>query len=321
MSMDAELRSAFVDAVYSDEVDDIEQEQPLLAHYTSLATIEKIVSNSEIWFSHPLLMNDHEEVSYGIRAGTEVIERSDALRVILTEERRFQIFLEGFNSARRSYYELHLFDTYVFCLSRHESNDNHGRLSMWRGYGGNGTGAAIVFDTKKLDWLPNSALIAGRVVYLSTKERSTWLERYVARIEQFLYRNRIPDADLAEVGAIVFERLKTASIFSKHCGFDEEQEWRVVYMPERDPQGLLAPFLSYHNGPRGVEPKLCFKVAPLEGMTKGALSLDLLIDRIILGPSRSPLALGAAKRMLSMMGKPNLAAKLTASEIPYRGSS
>ena len=43
-----------------------------------------------------------------------------------------------------------MIDTYVFCLSEHAKDDTDGLLSMWRGYGGNGNGAAIVFDAGKL---------------------------------------------------------------------------------------------------------------------------------------------------------------------------
>lgn len=316
--MDNQTREALVAEVYADDANDLGKEQPLLAHYTSLATVEKIISQEEIWFSHPLLMNDHEEVNFAIQAGSDAIEQNDAIRAVLTEARRFQILLDGFNEARRRYYQQHLFDTYVFCLSQHEPNDLDGRLSMWRGYGGNGTGAAIVFDSKKLDTLANSPLIIARVVYKTPAERTAWLGDYAGRIAQFLYRNILPDADLEEVGQVVFERLKTAAIFSKHIGFLEENEWRVVYMPERDLTGLLRPYLHYQNGPRGVEPRLRFKIAPLGGVTAGELSLERLVDRIILGPSRSQLAYGAAQRMLQMVGSPALAQRLHASGIPYR---
>ncbi len=39
---------------------------------------------------------------------------------------------------------------HITCFSEYESGDNVGLLSMWRGYGEDGEGAAIVFDTAKL---------------------------------------------------------------------------------------------------------------------------------------------------------------------------
>jgi hypothetical protein len=34
--------------------------RPLLAHYTSMANLERILSTNQIWFSNPLYMNDWE---------------------------------------------------------------------------------------------------------------------------------------------------------------------------------------------------------------------------------------------------------------------
>jgi hypothetical protein len=40
--------------------------KPLLAHYTTIQTLEKILASNEVWFSNPLFMNDIEEVRFGI---------------------------------------------------------------------------------------------------------------------------------------------------------------------------------------------------------------------------------------------------------------
>ena len=50
-------------------------ERPLLAHYTSIATLECILQNDEVWFSNPLNMNDFEELRFG------VIESAKAFRL------------------------------------------------------------------------------------------------------------------------------------------------------------------------------------------------------------------------------------------------
>jgi hypothetical protein len=38
------------------------QKRLLVAHYTTLEVLEKILGTNEIWFSNPLFMNDLEEV-------------------------------------------------------------------------------------------------------------------------------------------------------------------------------------------------------------------------------------------------------------------
>jgi Protein of unknown function (DUF2971) len=55
--------------------------------------------------------------------------------------------------------------SYVFCLSEHAKDDTDGRLSMWRGYGGNGSGAAIVFDTAKIAAREEMSLVIRHVHY------------------------------------------------------------------------------------------------------------------------------------------------------------
>ena len=90
-------------------------------------------------------------------------------------------------------------------------------------------------------------------------------------------------------------------------------------MPERDPNGLAKPFLGYSNGPRGLEPKLKFKIKYVEGLTAADLTLEKIVDHIILGPSRSSgLVEGSAKRMLEKAGKLSLINNLKVSGIPYR---
>lgn len=44
---------------------------------------------------------------------------------------------------------------------------------------------------------------------------------------------------------IVFERLKLFALFTKHDGFKEEKEWRVVYLSERDTGKKLRSMLGY----------------------------------------------------------------------------
>src|SRR5690606_36219544 len=56
-----------------------ETTRPLLAHYTSTPVLEAIFANREIWLSHPRLMNDTEELTWGITAGRDIISGSQRL--------------------------------------------------------------------------------------------------------------------------------------------------------------------------------------------------------------------------------------------------
>jgi hypothetical protein len=87
-------------------------------------------------------------------------------------------------------------DTYVFCLSKHEKNDTDGLLSMWRGYGGNGNGAALVFDTAKIAARDESPLVIAHVHYGTGQMREDWLQRWIGEFGEILAKSAIPDDKL-----------------------------------------------------------------------------------------------------------------------------
>ena len=53
---------------------------PLLAHYTSIRTLERIAETGEIWFSNPLYMNDVDELRYGMTLGFDAVRTHQGLR-------------------------------------------------------------------------------------------------------------------------------------------------------------------------------------------------------------------------------------------------
>src|SRR5205085_11539515 len=53
---------------------------PWLAHYTSIATLERIAQSGEIWFSNPLYMNDVDELRYGMNLGLHAVRSHAGLR-------------------------------------------------------------------------------------------------------------------------------------------------------------------------------------------------------------------------------------------------
>lgn len=317
----SEIYDYCVNALWNDlsEDDQFYKRRPLLAHYTSIQTLEKILENNEIWFSNPLLMNDFEELQFGINEGARIFRTHDGLRSACGNDERYLELQAGFDV----YYDQldleHAFDTYALCFSEHERDDSDGLLSMWRGYGGNGKGAAIVFDTSKIDPVENSAFILAKVHYGSSEERLEWIASKIDQIADLVRSINFPDQSLYLAAYAFFQRLKLFALFTKHPGFREEREWRVVYMPDQDEEGRITPMLNYSIGEKGVEPKLKFKIGPIDGATGGALSLDLLVDRIVLGPSASGhLAVHGIKRMLERLGRSELLERFVRSSTPFR---
>jgi hypothetical protein len=191
---------------------------------------------------------------------------------------------------------------------------------MWDRYGDEGRGAAIVIDTAKFARRDDSFLIISRVRYRTNEQRIEWMQSLLGQCADIIARNGIPDDKLHICSFYIFQRLKLSAMFTKHDGYDEEKEWRVVYMRDIADSQLLNHMIGYWNGPRGLEPKLKFKLPTIAGLPETEnLSTSQLTDRIILGPLTSQLAVDACKSMVAALGHPPLRERIWRSAIPYRG--
>lgn len=299
--------------------DSFPAKRSLLAHYTSIATLEAILRNNEVWLSNPLFMNDLEEVRFGIHTGARLFFGSSEIESACRSKQRLDLLKSAFSYYFNKFDSEHVLDTYVFCLSEHEMNDTDGRLSMWRGYGGYGNGASIVFDTAKIDAREESPLVIARVHYGTAQARENWLQWCIAELAGIITKSDISDDKLWIASYCFFERLKLFAIFTKHLGFLEENEWRVVYMPDRDNAKVFGKMFSYWVGPRGVEPKLKLKIEAIPGMPETNLGLSEIVERIILGPSlSSTLARNSFLKMLDALGRSDLKDRIKSSTIPFR---
>jgi hypothetical protein len=312
--LEAELNEDFVWLV---------NKRPLLAHYTSIDVIEKILRSGEIWFSNPLFMNDLEEMRFGMLEGRRLFEESEAVERFSGSPARVDRIKHDFNFYFNQFDKEHAIDVYVFCLSEHDPENTDGLLSMWRGYGGQGNGAALVFNTGFITSpKDNSPLALTRVCYASRENRLSWLQEKIEQWCNCLMESSICSSDekLYVVAYRLFNLIKLFALKFKHDGFHEEREWRLIYMPDRDPQGVfLKERFGYVIGSRGVEPKLKLKIEPLLIEPRDTWTFATILEKIILGPSvASPLARSSVMRMLENMGKPEFAQKVAASTIPLR---
>jgi hypothetical protein len=291
----------------------------LFAHYTSLEALESIIRSNEIWFSNPLFMNDLDEIRFGVFNGATIARNNAAIKAALSEG-QYHLFMSAFDFYFNEFDEKHAFDTYVFSASEHNLAQTDGKLSMWRGYGGNGKGAALVFDAAKLNVSSKpTPLVMSKVFYGSISERNERLFQYCNQMAALLTANALPDNHLYLAAHTFFNRLKLFALFTKHKGFEEELEWRIVYRPELDTEKKFDPMFGYTMGLFGVEPKLKLKIAPLAGVLAEDLSLEKIVHSLLLGPTTSSnLARNSVRRMLVLLGRPELAERIIASTIPLR---
>jgi hypothetical protein len=289
---------------------------PLLAHYTSIATLERIAQTGEIWFSNPLYMNDVDELRYGMNLGLHAVRTHAGLREACPPA-HYNALLDAFDELFTTFDSDSAFDVYVFSCSEHDDEiGDDGLLSMWRGYGGDGNGVAIVFDMGPL-LAARSPLLVRQVQYLSYEASEAWMEEKLQQFANMLQRNGGPVEGMKQAAAALFERIKLFALFTKHRGFHEEREWRIVYLRENDREGLFQQQLHYAIGPRGIEPRLRFTTEVLGGGDE-APRLEQMVRRIILGPVlATPLALRSVARMLELH-QPSWAESVARSSTPYR---
>ena len=258
---------------------------------------------------------------FGIEEGVKTFLNVELLIKAVGTKDRTEILKHAFLHYLENFYNQDAFDTYVFCLSKHRKADTDGLLSMWRGYGLHGNGIILVFDPVEITEVGTSPLQIAPVSYATNIDRSLNLKDILDNWAKISEEANLTDDKIYLAAYAAFAVIRTYALVTKHIGFSEEQEWRVIYYPERDRGGLLKQFLGYHIGDRGVEPKLKYPLTHIEGVSAPDFSLDRILDCIILGPSvSSPLAKRSVERMLEKLGKGTLKSKLHASGIPLRPS-
>ncbi|SEM68395.1 Protein of unknown function [Bosea lupini] len=313
-----------MDSIYSDIPLDQEfyQSKPLLAHYSSLANIESILNSREVWLANPTLMNDREELEYGLDKAMDVMIESKDIAAAFNNAEFHRKFISYLEFKYKYFRDEHFPDTYIFCLSQIGEDEVDGRLSMWRAYGFDGNGAAIVFDTSKISPSPDATpLRIVKVEYKSNIERDKWLTAKALEIAKIIQSNPVDARDIFAIAYQSFERLKLAALVTKHIGFAEEQEWRVMFTPDIKDE-RFDEMKSYYNGPNGIEPRLKLNFDKLEKMSDGDTKFGDIVCNFILGPTRSSnLNLISFRRMLERYGLGHLKDKVAVSTIPYRSKA
>lgn len=209
------------------------------------------------------------------------------------------------------------FGTYIASISEHDDKEDlHGRLSMWRAFGGNTARVAIVL---RIPWLSASSevlnLMVSPVAYLREDEAHAVMAEVVKNVEG--NRDFLRSVDRKHIVGAVFNMLVAAVTCLKHKGFHEEREWRVIYAPLRSPSPLMESSLEVVGG----IPQLVYKL-PLDAKVSDALAdLDAarMFDRLIIGPSQFSWPMYEAfTKALSAIGVEQAEKRVFISAIPIR---
>jgi hypothetical protein len=250
-------------------------------HYTSADSASKIIRNKTIWLRSTTAMSDYSEVQHGNRVvGTN--PELPSLLAILDKE------ISGLGTSARDEFSKWWsdiqFSTFLASVSEHhDSEDLHGRLSMWRAFARAGARVALVFRVPlKVGRAQPLRTILHPVEYHSSAEVGAELSAIadnVVREKEFL-----AGADRRTVVVFAFLSLLLNVVCLKHEGFREELEWRLIYLPKLIPSPHMKWSIEQIDG----VPQRIYRF-PLEGGGIAGLEdlvFDKLLDRVIVGPSQ-----------------------------------
>jgi len=299
---------------------EIEKKQTRFVHYTSADVGLKIITTRQIWMRQASCMNDYSEIQHGLECLRRAWHGSHG--------QRLQAFLNGlfpgvvkeitdsfdaFNNALR-------FDTYVTSLSEHAPSPEHadedrfGRLSMWRAYGGD-VGVALVVKQDPF-WTTDQSLglFSTPVAYLDEEAFETEFGAIVTTMEANAEFLKQIGKDWTRHSVVM--AFSSAAVATKHPGFREEREWRIVRTPNFP---LPCPLEKSVQTIRGV-PQSVLLLA-LKDRPPGLTGIEpaALLDRVIIGPTAYPMPIYSTYiAALAEVGVTDASSKVKISFLPLR---
>ncbi|WP_343116801.1 DUF2971 domain-containing protein [Ostreiculturibacter nitratireducens] len=308
----------------SSKMDNARKADLKFSHYTSAENALKIIKNNEVWLRNSNVMNDFSEIQHGencIRAAWDDPKIAGRSSEVLDkiQPNLFDQLKMSFIKNRDS----RLLHSYLTSISEHGNKESredlYGRLSMWRAYGGS-TNVAFVFKNTPF-LLPSDALQAYTSPVLYADEE-TFKPKFVEVIDNI--DKNIALAKRAGAEFVLYflgMALHFAALSTKHIGFAEEREWRVIYNKyytlSGKPNGRVKDSIECVGGVPQRVYKIRLENYPEDGFV-GA-TLPELLEEIIIGPTQYPWPIfDALVERLKNSGVNDAEKRVKISNIPLR---
>jgi hypothetical protein len=272
--------------------------QPILFHYTTQAGLLGILGSGALWATHNGFLNDVSERTHAAKMVWGETQRYLETRASPALVDEISILWKEARDPR--------FTNKVFLTSFCENGD---LLSQWRGYGTGQQAYSVGFDSGDLSDPRLGYGSLRRVIYadevkcqLVRETIDIWLEDHIAGGLMCIGRDGMLDMtdelsalDTADNGwpwlqtrLSLGHSLQWYEHSFKDCSYEEEREWRMVFLhplyrpPElcvdRHGDELPIPELYFRPTPYGVTPYLEWRLSP---------SASRLIKTVCVGPSGS----------------------------------
>jgi hypothetical protein len=287
-------------------------------HYTSAANALEIIRTKRLWMRNTNCMSDYREVQHGFETLNKFFADASKQQIFLAAldacakgvgQQAIQLFNQCWNDIR--------FNTFIASLSEHiDAEDQHGRLSMWRAFARASPRVALVIRLPLADRSAGSSLrlLLSPVAYHTDAQVESELQSVISNIQA--NQDFLRSIDRTMFCNVLLIMFMTGVVCLKHEGFNEEREWRAIYLPRLMPSPLISNSLEVIEG----VPQMIYKI-PLEGRTPDLAEIDLpyMLDRVIIGPSPYPWPMYEAfTAALTAVGITDAGARVFVSGIPIR---
>ena len=281
-------------------------------HYTSVNAAINIISKNQVWLRHTSVMNDLMENKQGW-----VLFEESYKKHATVFEKMYKILMPGnetnLDNELQSLIKSAMDNTYVASFSEHLKEENGiGRLSMWRAYGKGVTPLALVLRKSKMFYDGHEdTLVFTPVNYLTKNDFEKKFDEMITRLEKKLHLIK------PENKQNVFNNLVIYFIYlittTKHHGFKEEKEWRLIHISKLFPLNFIQEEIEVIDGTPQIICKFSTKELP------ESISMNDLIEQIIIGPCLHPKVVKESLvKLLNENGIENANNKVKLSDIPLR---
>ncbi len=290
-------------------------------HYTPAEAALKIINSKRIWMRNAMCMSDYREINHGYELFRGFFgDKNNADRFIAALDACAPNIAHEAIGLFNQWWRNIQSDTYIASISEHDDEEDlHGRLSMWRAYGGNSARVAIVF---RVPWYTGAAqelnITLNPVAYLDPAELNSELNTVIRNVGENI--DFLKTIDRNVLRDYVFAMFMVGVTCLKHEGFKEEREWRVLYSPKFNPSHLIKPSLETIGGvPQTVHELPLDKTVSTASAALADLDFAKVFDRLIIGPSPYPYAqYEAFVSALQRAGVENAGQRVYISGIPIR---
>jgi hypothetical protein len=298
------------------KITELRENNTHFVHYSTAEAAMNMIGKAEVWMRKSTCMNDFMEIDHGWGCLTAAYRSESGKRLQAMLDDAFPGIRteleEHINGWQNQFYT----DTYLTCISEHhDAEDKIGRLSMWRAYGA-ASGVALVLNSASfLNDTPDLSITTNPVAY---RDADTFVSEFGDIVHSLEENYELFKRTKVEwLRHWLTQMFRYSILCTKHPGFLEEREWRLIYQPSYEATSFVKKSIESVRG----TPQPIIKFPLKDSLDHGLVGIDIphLVDRVIIGPTNYGLAMKEAfTDLLEAAGVVDAATRVFISDIPLR---